>query len=193
MQIFEKRLDFDRGIILLSNRYKTRLDFKAGFGYPDEQVEYLKNTTFNLDQPGSKGIFVVSFKTQKPFLINDINEIQDSLSQHSLDFARKLGVKSFICCPIIYNKESLGVLAVDNINSKRPLLQSDLNMLMGIAPQIGISLHNAMLKDAAARQFKSIIQVLEANMEAHKMAIAPSPGETSVLEKGIDSNGSPLF
>jgi HD-GYP domain-containing protein (c-di-GMP phosphodiesterase class II) len=45
-------------------------------------------------------------------------------------------------------------LAVDNIKTKKPLLQSDINILMGIAGQIGISIHNAKLIDARFRQFQ---------------------------------------
>jgi len=52
--------------------------------------------------------------------------------------------QSFICAPVIYEGESLGVLFVDNLTSKRPLSQSDISLLMGIAPQIAISIYNAM-------------------------------------------------
>ena len=57
-----------------------------------------------------------------------------------------MGVKSLICCPIIHEEESLGILAVDNIVSKRPLIQRDMNLLMGIALQIGSRLHNIQLE-----------------------------------------------
>ncbi|MBI4825633.1 MAG: GAF domain-containing protein [Nitrospirae bacterium] len=170
IEILEKRLDFDRGMILLANRYKTRLVFHSAFGYSGEEIKFLMETVFHLNDPDSKGIFVVSFKKQTPFLINDIHEIEGYLSPWSLDCLKKLGTKSFICCPIIYGKESLGILAVDNIKTKRPLVQSDINLLMGIAPQIGISMQNAMLRDAKAKQYKAILQILTANMEAHEIS-----------------------
>ena len=49
-----------------------------------------------------------------------------------------------ICVPIIYEKESLGLLAVDNSKSSRPLRQSDMSLLMGVASQLAISIANAM-------------------------------------------------
>ena len=55
----------------------------------------------------------------------------------------KLNVKSFICVPIVYEGRSEGILAVDNHHSKRPLNQSDINLFLGIAPQLGISINNA--------------------------------------------------
>jgi len=46
--------------------------------------------------------------------------------------------------PIIYEGRSEGILAVENLQSrKKPFSQSDINLLMGIAPQIGISMNNA--------------------------------------------------
>ena len=43
------------------------------------------------------------------------------------------------------------MLAVDNYQSHRPYSQSDVNLLMGIAPQIAISINNA----------KSLSQIME--------------------------------
>lgn len=166
VKVLEGRLDYDRGVIFLASEDKTRLIFRAGFGYVDELLGILTNTNFHLDKPESKGVFVVSFREQKPFLINDIEEIKENLSPRGLEFAKRMGSRSFICCPIIYEDVSLGILGVDNVKTKKPLVQSDINLLMGIAPQIGISIHNAMLSDVKERQFKSILQVLAASIDA---------------------------
>ncbi|NCQ32935.1 MAG: GAF domain-containing protein, partial [Armatimonadetes bacterium] len=45
--------------------------------------------------------------------------------------------------PIIYEGKSEGILAVDNYRSHRPHNQSEVSLLMGIAPQIAISINNA--------------------------------------------------
>jgi putative nucleotidyltransferase with HDIG domain len=166
IQILNERLDYDRSLILLANRDKTRLDYRAGYGYNKEQLTLLENTAFNLNKSGQKGVFVVSFREQLPFLVNDFNDIEDTLSPKSLDFAKKIGAKSFICCPIIFDEESLGILAVDNLKSKKALVQSDMSLIMGIAPVIGISIRNASLLEAKARQFNSTIQALAASIDA---------------------------
>ena len=166
IQVSEKRLDFDRGLILLSNSDGTRLVFRAGFGYTREQERIIKNTAFHLDRPESKGVFVVSFREQEPFLINDINDIENTLSPRSLEFANVLGIKSFICCPIICDNESLGILAVDNLTSKRQLIQSDISLLIGIASVLGISIRNAELMEGRERQFRSLLQTLAASIDA---------------------------
>lgn len=166
IQILEKHLDYERGMILLANAEKTRLIFRAGFGYTDEQVRLLDKVAFHLDRPESRGVFVLSFKQQKPFLINDFSSIEESLSFRSLALAKKLETKSFICCPIVYEEESLGVVYVDNLHSKRPLVQTDMSLLMGIAPIIGISIRNASLIDMKENQFKSLLEVLAASIDA---------------------------
>jgi len=55
-----------------------------------------------------------------------------------------MGVHSIICVPIVYEKESLGILTVDNIESKRSLTKSDMNLLLGVASQTAVSIINAM-------------------------------------------------
>ena len=143
VKIVEMHIDFDRGMIMLANNDKTRLLYTAGYGYDKDKENLLRQTAFHLENPESKGVFVVAFKNQKPFLINDITEIENKLSKRSLKFARALDVQSLICVPIVYEKESLGILAVDNVRSKRPLTNSDLNFLMGVASQTAVGIINA--------------------------------------------------
>jgi HD-GYP domain-containing protein (c-di-GMP phosphodiesterase class II) len=119
-----------------------------------------------LDNPDSKGIFVVSFKEQKPFLINDINDIQGVISERSLKFAREMGTKSFICCPIICDNQSIGILAVDNVMSKRLLVQSDISLLMGISHFIGISIRHTQHLEAREQQLNSVLKVLVSSIDA---------------------------
>ncbi|MEN6321483.1 MAG: PAS domain S-box protein [Syntrophaceae bacterium] len=143
MDAMEKRLDFDRGMIMLANQAKNRLIYSAGYGYNPEHEEYLMGIEFHLDKSHSKGPLVESFRLQKPILIDNINEIENDLSKKSQEFAKMMGAQSFICVPIIFEKKSMGTLMVDNIRSKRHLKQSDVSLLMGIATQISISMNNA--------------------------------------------------
>lgn len=166
IQVLEKRLDYDRALILLANEEKSGLVFRTGFGYSDEQVRILGKTDFALDKPKSKGAFVVSFKEQRSILVKDIRDIEDSLSLKSRQFAKQMGASSFICCPIIYEQESLGILAVDKVKHDEPLTQRDMHLLMGITPGIGISIHNALLLEAEVEQFKSVIRGLAATIDA---------------------------
>ncbi|MFZ3209395.1 MAG: HD domain-containing phosphohydrolase [Geobacteraceae bacterium] len=184
-QVLEERLDYDRGLILLANSDKTKLELQAGYGYSEDQMGLFENISFHLDRPESRGVFIVCYREQRPFLINDFNEIEGDLSEHSLALAKKLGSRSFICCPIISEEKSRGVLAVDNVKSKKPLVQSDMSLLMGIASVIGISLRNAELLEVKERQFKSVLQVLAASIDARDSLTAGHSEKVTEYAVGI--------
>ncbi|PKN71540.1 MAG: hypothetical protein CVU54_00525 [Deltaproteobacteria bacterium HGW-Deltaproteobacteria-12] len=140
----QKRLQFNRGMIMLANPERTKLIYTTGYGYTTEEEALLKNTGFTLTNPNSEGIFYLVYRDMKPYLINDTDDIKNKLSVKSAQFMQALKVKTFICVPITYEGKSEGILAVDGTQSERPLTESDLSLLMGIAPQIGISLNNAL-------------------------------------------------
>jgi PAS domain S-box-containing protein len=140
----EKRLQFNRAIIMLANPERTKLIYTIGYGYNPEQEALLTKTDFHLTNPRSKGIFYLAYRDQKPFLISNVTDIENDLSEHSYIFMKDFGVTSFICVPIVYEGKSEGILAVDNTETKTPPMQSDLSLLTGIAQQIGISLNNAL-------------------------------------------------
>ena len=144
VSVMQKRLDFDRGMVMIANREKTRLIYKDGYGHSPELEVLLTHTGFHLDNPHSRGVAVEAFKKQKPFLVNDIAEIEKDLSERSWAFVKKMGSRSFICVPIVYENESLGIIIMDNIRSKRALGRSDMSLLMGVASQAAISMVNAI-------------------------------------------------
>jgi PAS domain S-box-containing protein len=143
ISVMDKRLDFDRGMIMLADEEKSHLRYSAGFGHTEKQENFLRGLEFNLNNPESKGLFILTMRESKPLLIQDIREIEDTLSPRSLEFAKQMGGQSVICVPIVYEQEALGILAVDNIKSKTPLRQSDMNLLMGVASQLATSIMNA--------------------------------------------------
>jgi class 3 adenylate cyclase/putative methionine-R-sulfoxide reductase with GAF domain len=180
----ENRLDYDRGGIWLANKEKTRLVYRAGFGYSQELGEILRKTDFHLDKAESKGVAVMAFREQKPYLVNDIQEIERNITTRSLDFIKKLGTQSFICVPIVFERESLGVLFVDNMKSKRSLGQSDMSLLSGIATQIAISIRNAI-------SYERIEESREREQSLRRLfeRYVPSP----VIKRYIDSGEGDLF
>lgn len=160
MDTLAKRLDFDRGMIMLLNKEGTQLVYKAGFGYQIIDEPRRSNIiTFHIDKPESKGVVVESFRKKKPFLVNDIAEFEKNFSERSRDVARRMEVTSFICVPIVFEQEAMGVLMVDNISSKKALTESDMSLLMGIAPQVAISITNATSFEkisASEEKFKAL-------------------------------------
>jgi len=162
--ILERRIDFDRGMILLADADATRLEYATGYGLSAEQQAALRTTPLSLTATAGLGICARSFLQRQPILVNDPNQ-QPDLPADSLELLRALGSQAFLCCPIVADEKAIGVLAVDRVQSDRPLLQSDLSLLMGIAPVIGISLANAELMATQQRQ-NHAIQTLEQARDA---------------------------
>lgn len=184
IDILSKHSDFDRGGIWLADSGNTRLAYQIGFGYNNQIRDILKQADFHLDNPRSKGLAVKAFKQQQPYLVNDTNEIANDLSDRSLDFIKKIGAQSFICVPIVYEGKSLGILLVDNIQSKRPLRKSDISLLMGIAPQIAVSIHNAM-------SYQALQESKEREKNLRKLFEKYVPGP--VIKRYVDSEETDLF
>lgn len=159
--VMEKRLDFDRGMIMLVDKEQSVLQYFAGYGQNELEEDILKQTRFHLNNPDSKGLFVLAIKEQRPFLINNISDIESSLSRRSYDIAKQLGSEALICVPIIYEKRSLGILAVDNSKTSRPLRQSDMSLLTGVASQLAISIANAMTFEklhASEQNYRELVE-----------------------------------
>jgi PAS domain S-box-containing protein len=161
IEIIEEHMDFDRGLVMLGNPNKTRLFYSAGYGYDHETELFLRQSEFHLDNPRSQGVFIVAFKNRKPVMVNDISEIKKSLSERSLEFAKKMKVQSLICVPIVFEHESLGILAVDNLKSKRPLTSSDMNLLLGVASQTAVGINNAKYLQKIQESAKKYRELVE--------------------------------
>ena len=166
VQISERRLDYDRGAIFLADETRSKLVFRTGFGYIEEYQKLLEEVEFHIDHPNSRGIFIKSFIDQVPFLVNDIEKVEKDLTPKSLKFSKSIGSHAFICCPIVYEGQSLGIIVSDNVNSRRNLTQSDLSLFMGIASSIGNSLKTAELFEMKEKQFKSTFEVLASSIDA---------------------------
>lgn len=139
----EHYLDFDRGVILLADESRKRLVYSAGYGFDKSMVDLLAKTQFRLDNPDAKGVFIQAFTEQCPILVDDIDALSEAFSSRSQRLINRIGSKSMICLPVVYEGHSLGVLAVDNIVTKRPLTKSDMNLLMGVAYQTAVSIFSA--------------------------------------------------
>ncbi|MBN1140930.1 MAG: HD domain-containing protein [Deltaproteobacteria bacterium] len=165
VQALKKYLAYDRGLILLADPDQERLKLRAGFGYEEHLLALLRKITFGMGKDDEQGLFTLTFREQKPVLVNDIDQIEEEGMARALLLVKELGVRSCICCPIVCEDESLGVLLVEHLKPGRPLVQNDLNLLMGIAPIIGVSIRNAERLDRNRKQFSSTIQVLAASIE----------------------------
>ncbi len=139
-----KRLLFERSMIMLTNPEKTELIYSAGHGFTPHEEALLRNINFNLTNPESRGHFYQAYIHQKPFIVEKNDLSQTNLSEKYYSLVRDLGVTSFICVPIVYEKKTEGILTVDTSKLSPKPAQSIVSLLIGIAQQIGVSLSNAI-------------------------------------------------
>lgn len=144
-EALHKRLTFERSLVMLANSDRTKLVFCAGRGFTTEETALSKNLEFSLTNPASRGYFYQAFINQKPFFVDVADQIEANLSKRSSKLIKDLGIRSFICVPIVFKGKSEGVLAVDITHAKTKTTQSEVSLLIGIARQIGISLNNVRI------------------------------------------------
>ncbi len=185
MHLFRQHLDYERGMILLADPSKTHLSFSAGYGIPENRLSRVQPATFSLHPPQSRAPLVRCFHQQKPLLIDDPKELKDLLPEKNLADYKKSETPSSLCVPIVYERESLGVLLVDRPRGQRALTQTDLSLLMGIANQIGISINNARVMEQQKEQFKAILKVLAASIDARDPLTAGHSEKVNEYAVGI--------
>ena len=168
----EARSGYDRALIMLSDRECQHLCYAAGFGYDDETRRQLMRTSFHLDHSDAKGVFVKAFKEKKAYLIQNMDEIIDAFSERSKKLARSFGAKSMICVPIAYEDQVLGIIAIDNSNTERPLAQSDVSLMMGVASQLAVGLINIRAYSqlqASEKKYRDLVE------NAHSIILRINP------------------
>lgn len=159
IKIIENRLDFDQGLIFLEDPEKNDLKLQASFGCAPVQSDPAEHELLYLGCPQLKGIFDVTLLEQKPLLVNTLHEIKESISPQQFEFLQKTGIQSLICCPIISDGISIGLLVVANLTSKRLLIGSDISQLLGIASILGISLRNLELIEDKLRHEIELLKI----------------------------------
>jgi PAS domain S-box-containing protein len=142
-EVMSKRLDYDRGAILLVNNNSKTLLIAGSYGFLKNDIELMNSAHFQVDNFENEGIFQRVFKSQEPVLIEDMDKSDLSLNLNDLEIVKKLKIQSMICVPIVHEGESLGVIAVDNLKSQREFREGDINLLMAVASQTALSIVNA--------------------------------------------------
>ncbi len=159
IRILEKRLDYDWGAILIADKNRGVLEIENAFGCSPKDFEVLNMGVLGLDAPAV--LSVKCFKEGQPFMVNDLDEPPAGLAGYT-EIAKKLGIKSLLCCPIVCAEEPVGVLAVGNMRMKRILLQSDVDLLILVGQELGVRIQNLMLKqtEKALREREALFRAV---------------------------------
>jgi len=161
MEVLEKRLNFDRGMILLLDKEKRRLRYTAGYGFNKSQEEPWRDPGMALDAMEERDLFVSALREYKPVLLHDAEKNQEKLSRGTREIVKETGMSSIAVVPIVHKRGFLGLVAVGNLSSGQPLTQSDVNLLSGIASQTALGIINALsfqkLKDSE-KKYRELVE-----------------------------------
>jgi len=182
--ILYHQLDFDRGMILLADSQRKALHFRSGFGLNAVERKRLE-TPLALSGRHDRTPLAPLLESKRGLLVNDVRQFQDVSIHNLCRWFASLGSRAFACCPIISDQQVIGMLALDQRTTKRLLVASDLQLLEGIAPLIGIGLQNSRLLDERSTQFQSTLQVLAASIDARDFLTAGHSAQVTEYSVGI--------
>jgi len=95
----------------------------------------------------------------------------DAARDERLDMSQSIAdlrIRSMMCAPLLDSEGNpLGVLQVDTLDQRKRFQQEDLEVLIAVAIQAGIAVHNAQLHERALKQ-KELEQDLELAKEVQK-------------------------
>ncbi|MDN5280653.1 MAG: hypothetical protein PWR01_4618 [Clostridiales bacterium] len=104
-----------------------------------------------------EGIAGKVFEKGEPIIINDIKSSGSTDSE---------GGKSSICVPLRVKDKMLGVLSVSDKTTGEAFDKSDLEMLVTLASQISVTLHNAQLYEDLEASYLSAVRALANSIDA---------------------------
>jgi len=154
-----RHLSYDRAMVLLANETRDKLHYHSGVGYDENTERDLISAEFNIAGNGQNNVIINTFNSQQPCLLNQMDSSGKSESGN-IDLFKKIGTHSIICVPIIFEKESLGILVVENIEVKKQLTQSAMTLLIGVASQLAVGINNV-------RSFQKLRAIKEELQRSH--------------------------
>jgi PAS domain S-box-containing protein len=102
------------------------------------------------DPQSSVGAFAV-LRTGKPEIISEIADellVQSTKDARHLRLIRSLGLKSYICVPLVVSGTSLGVLTFATAESGRRYTDADLSLALDLAHRAAVAVENTRLYQA---------------------------------------------
>jgi len=175
MKIIMQYLFYDRGMILLSKPTSDKLTFQSEVGYDNNDSTNLSDIDSDSPKKLDKTIIYHVFNNQKPYLWNRFEGIQE-INIFGNNFYDSHERQAIICVPIIYEKESLGILIVETIDKKKQLTKSDMSLMIGIASQLAVGINNA-------RSFEQMRIIKEQIQRSHDELEVRVEERTQELEK----------
>jgi GAF domain-containing protein len=150
-------VDIDRINLMLPNQSNTFLECRAAIGHGDEPLE---NIRVPVGTQG--GALAAAFEKKEAMRFDEGVKIPHSLRlADPYDRIRFLRSQSFIVVPLVVKDRAVGIIALDNKTSKRPITEAQMNLMSIFANQAAVAVENARLYD----QLRQKIEELDAKVD----------------------------
>ncbi|HEU5314954.1 MAG TPA: response regulator [Chloroflexota bacterium] len=163
-------LKFDRAMVLLLDQSRGALGNGRSVGGTPEIAARIAALSLPVDLRLSQLVQV--FHADRPLLFTAVD--QDPHEPNRL-LAQAVGVTAFLGAPLVTKGRSVGVLAVDNGLTGRPLAPADADLLFTVANQIAGAVEGARLYQEIEAQNRTLEQRVQ--QRTHELALATTEAQ----------------
>jgi PAS domain S-box-containing protein len=174
-------LSYDRALILLVEERAGRPSLTSGhlIGGTPEMAELVARVELPLG--GSQSFLADVMRSGKPVLVVDVaTEITD---EDTRAYLAQLNTRSFLAVPLITQGKSVGLIAVDNAVTGRPLAATSQDLLFVVGSEIASAVEGARLYSTLEQR---VVERTAALAEATRQAQdARAAAEEANRERGV--------
>ncbi len=132
-------LNFERAMILLVDETQRTLTSKRAIGGPSEVIAIAEQMEFSLDD--SESLMIRAIRYARPVLVRE----SEANTQRARQYFQALGTSAFLATPLMTKGQAVGVLAVDNANTSRPIPENIQDLMFTVGSQIASAVDSARL------------------------------------------------
>ena len=182
LRVVTTYMNFDRGLIMLVKErdgQRVMVGGRAVGGTP-EMVELFNQMEVPLDSGDSPLAHPV--RTGQPLFVRDVSQLTAPRIQQYL---KAFGATCFLAVPLVAKGQAIGVLAVDNGLSGRPIPETAPELMVTVASQVATAIDSALLYQDMEQRIQQRTAELESAtrlaQEARQAADAANQAKSAFL------------
>ncbi|MBY0315034.1 MAG: GAF domain-containing protein [Bdellovibrionales bacterium] len=181
-------LDFDRVLIMISDKANKYLEVRAVSVSDNSLVEKFKNFKLPIDIESNDKTKVSNiYKFGSPILISDVKKHISTLGEESRMLLQQTGSKSFVGVPIQSATNNHGVILADTFYTEREITNDDLDILALAGRQIAITLEKQKAQAEVVMAYDDLNKLAKSYSRFVPFKILNLLGFESVLDIDLKS------
>lgn len=177
-----QHMNFDRALLMIYDESKRMLTQGRSVGEDRRLDHILRNIKISVDDTSTT--FVRIFHAERPVLV-DVNLMDATLVDRYM--AERLNARHLLGVPLISQGWRVGILAVDNGPSERPLTKEQGDLLYTVGNQIAAAVEGARLYQHIQEQNRTLEQRVQARTAELKAAMQQAEEARQSAEEANES------